>query len=206
MKPFAFLTPLLAMLAATAERQGHRVVPPPTEVRVNSLQAPAGFRIERLASGLGKPRMLAIAGDCVRLVDEDRDGRADRCTVVAREPGLLGIALHGDDAYLATVHDVFRARRRQDGSFGPLQKISGGLPEGGRHPNRTLGFGPDGLLYLSVGSTCNVCRESNEESATILRLSPDGSRREIFASGLRNTRGFDQDPSHAATVGAGPGR
>lgn len=55
---------------------------------------------------------------------------------------------------------------------------------------RTIAFGPDDMLYISVGSTCNACNESNQENATLLRASPDGKSRTIFAKGLRNTFGF----------------
>ena len=60
--------------------------------------------------------------------------------------------------------------------------------------HRTLKFGPDGMLYISVGSTCNACEETNDENATILKASPDGTNRKIFAKGLRNTLGFDWHP------------
>ncbi len=64
--------------------------------------------------------------------------------------------------------------------------IIGDLPDAGQHPNPTLAFGPDGMLYISAGSTCNVCNESNPENATLLRATPDGKQRSIFATGLRN--------------------
>ena len=51
------------------------------------------------------------------------------------------------------------------------------------------------MLYISVGSTCNACNESNQENATILRASPDGQSRSIFAKGLRNTIGFAWHPA-----------
>ncbi|MBA3564668.1 MAG: PQQ-dependent sugar dehydrogenase [Gammaproteobacteria bacterium] len=83
---------------------------------------------------------------------------------------------------------------RDDGTLGELKEIMRGLPDGGQHPNRTLAFGPDDMLYISAGSTCNACDETNRESATMLRASPDGKSREIFASGLRNTIGFAWHP------------
>ena len=50
------------------------------------------------------------------------------------------------------------------------------------------------MLYVSVGSTCNACSDPNPENATILRMNVDGSAREIFAKGLRNTIGFAWSP------------
>ena len=76
---------------------------------------------------------------------------------------------------------------QSDGTLSTPRRLLNDLPEGGNHPRRTLGMGPDGWLYLSVGSTCNNCAEANPENATLLRLRPDGSQREIFARGLRNT-------------------
>lgn len=68
------------------------------------------------------------------------------------------------------------------------------LPDGGQHPNRTLAIGPDDMRYISAGSTCNACLETNPENAALLRASKDGRSRTIFASGLRNTIGFDWHP------------
>jgi glucose/arabinose dehydrogenase len=108
---------------------------------------------------------------------------------------MHGIAFDGNQVFLATVNDVYTSEVRADGSFGPLRRIINDLPDGGQHPNRTLGIGPDGMLYISAGSTCNACAETNPENATILRAKPDGGSRTIFASGLRNTIGFDWEPS-----------
>lgn len=180
---------------------------------VAQLTLPPGFRIAKFAENLGNPRMIAIAGDgtvyvsrrktgdVVMLRDTNHDGRADQKKIVAVKPMLHGIALRGDTVYLATVKDVFVADRRRDGTLGPLKKIVADLPDGGQHPNRTLAFGPDGMLYVSVGSTCNACAETNPESATILRMRPDGSGREIYASGLRNTIGFGWHPRTNALYG-----
>ena len=103
--------------------------------------------------------------------------------------------------YLATVNDVYVADVKPDGTFGELQRIINDLPDGGQHPNRTLGIGPDGMLYISAGSTCNACAETSPESATILRASKDGKSRTIFAKGLRNTIGFDWQPGSGALYG-----
>jgi glucose/arabinose dehydrogenase len=54
--------------------------------------------------------------------------------------------------------------------------------------------GPDGLLYVAQGSTCNVCTEQDDRRATMMRFQPDGSGGEIYATGLRNSVGFDWAP------------
>ena len=93
------------------------------------------------------------------------------------------------------------ANRHADGTLGELKQIAGGLPDGGQHANRTLAIGPDGMLYVSVGSTCNACTDANPENATILRMKLDGSGREVVAKGLRNTIGFDWDPGSKQLFG-----
>jgi glucose/arabinose dehydrogenase len=67
-----------------------------------------------------------------------------------------------------------------------LHKIAD-LPEGGRHYTRTLLFGPDGRLYVSIGSTCDVCNEKDERIASIYSMNKDGSDFKKEASGLRNS-------------------
>jgi hypothetical protein len=49
------------------------------------------------------------------------------------------------------------------------------------------------MLYMSVGSTCNVCAPQ-AMTAAILRMKPDGSGQEVFAEGVRNSVGFDWHP------------
>jgi Raf kinase inhibitor-like YbhB/YbcL family protein len=179
----------------------------PTPQRLAALRVPPGFKVSVFASGLRNPRIIDVApdgtiyvsrreqGDVLMLKDADGDGRADGNPVqVASRPGAHGLAVHAGKLYIATVKEVFAAPVLRDGLLGPLEMIIGDLPDGGQHANRTLAFGPDGMLYISVGSTCNACNETNPENATLLRASPDGKSRSIFASGLRNTIGFAWHP------------
>ncbi|WP_235578122.1 YbhB/YbcL family Raf kinase inhibitor-like protein [Pseudorhodoferax sp. Leaf267] len=178
-----------------------------TQERLAAIKAPEGFSVSVFANSLKNARILAVApdgtvyvsrrdqGDVVMLRDEDGDGRADNGgLIVASRAGAHGLAIRDGSLYIATVKEVFKAPIKPDGTLGDLEMLLGDLPDSGQHPNRTIAFGPDGMLYISVGSTCNACNESNPENATLLRASPDGKSRTIFASGLRNTIGFGWDP------------
>jgi Raf kinase inhibitor-like YbhB/YbcL family protein len=181
------------------------------------IRVPEGFEIDIIARDLGNTRMLAVhedggiyvtrrtEGDVIRLDDGDDDGTYEDQTVLAARPGMHGIAFDGDTVFLATVNDVYTAPVNEDGSFGELTRIIDDLPDAGQHPNRTLAIGPDDMLYISVGSTCNACAESNPENATMLRASKDGKSRTIFATGLRNTIGFGWQPETGELFGADHG-
>lgn len=194
---------------------GHILEPKQVSVNggVQRIALPPGFEINVFAAELTNPRMLAVAedgtvyvtersaGDVVMLRDDDGDGQSDRREVVANRPDMHGIAIAGDTMYLVTVNNIYRTTIQEDGRLARLELLLDDLPEGGQHPNRTIVVGPDEKLYVSVGSTCNACGETNPENATILRVEPDGSSRIIFASGLRNTIGFAFEPETAELWG-----
>lgn len=190
-----------------------------TAAHLRSIVVPAGFRVGVFAEGVGNARMMVLAddgtvyitrpktGDVVALRDADGDGRSDGMrTLVSGLPHVHGIALRGGRLYLATPTQLFRADLQPDGTAGTPRLLSDNMPDGGQHPNRTLGFGPDGMLYISVGSTCNSCLEPNPENATMLRMSAEGGPRAIFAKGLRNTVGFAWHPTTGELWGMDNGR
>jgi glucose/arabinose dehydrogenase len=61
------------------------------------------------------------------------------------------------------------------------------------HTWKYIGFGPDDMLYMTVGAPCSVCRSPPHVSA-IVRMKPDGSGLETFAEGVRISVGFDWHP------------
>ncbi|MGY2133142.1 PQQ-dependent sugar dehydrogenase [Hymenobacter sp. HD11105] len=184
-----------------------------TDARVAQLKAPAGFAVTKFADKLEKPRMLVVApngdvyvsnrdkGTVTLLRDTNKDGKADVTKQVAQREHLHGLAMKDGKLYIAAVREVYAADVKSDGTLSELKTLYKDLPDAGQHPNRTLNFGPDGKLYLSVGSTCNACDEPNKENATLLEIKPDGSGRRVVAKGLRNTIGFGWHPTTKVLYG-----
>lgn len=171
------------------------------------LNVPKGWRLEAAASGLGKPRMLLSgtsgqlyvtrrdAGDVLMLQDRDGDGIFEDMVRVADFPGVHGIASRDGMLYLCNNNKVLRYAIAPDGTLAKVaDTLIKDLPSGGQHANRTMDFGPDGKLYISVGSVCNDCKESDKETAAMLQVDPVTWKRTLYASGLRNTIGFDWHP------------
>ena len=184
----------------------------PTPALVASLKMPEGFHLARWADGLANPRVLQVHRgvvyatqrsdeNVVMLKDTDGDGIADVQREVARGEDLHGLAFRGDWAYLVGIRKLWRAPVKPDGTFGPKQELMRDLPDAGQHPNRTVEVGPDGRIYVSCGSTANDAVEHNPYNATMVVCDPDGKNRAIYASGLRNTIGFDWQPGTNALYG-----
>ncbi len=174
--------------------------------RVQQLKVPSGLAVNVFAQDLGMPRILAVdnnghvyasdrqAGVVMLLTDSNNDGVADLKRTVASLKQAHGLAINGSKLYIATVTQLFVSDIAADGGLSEPKLIKDNLPDGGQHPNRTLAFGPDGKLYLSIGSTCNSCPEPNTMNATMVQMNADGSNMKIFAKGLRNTIGFGWHP------------
>lgn len=172
------------------------------------LKLPQGFRISVFARQLQNVRWLQampngdlyvsrrLQGDVILLRDANRDGVADGppVVVVQNMPGAHGLTVRGNQLYILALRKLFVADIKPDGMLGTPRVLLDDLPDAGQHNSRTLAFGPDGLLYVGIGSTCNNCPESNPENATMLALQPDGSARTVYAKGLRHTIGFGWHP------------
>src|SRR5581483_6172806 len=173
-----------------------------------TLNLPPGLRAQLFASGLSDPRMMAFdengvlhatqtdAGSVVAVPDRDGDGVADSVVTVH---GALnrphGLAFRDGWLYVANTDGVVRLGGGTGDLARPRQEsVVRGLPTGAGHYTRTLGFGPDGGLYVSIGSSCNVCQERDPRRAAIVRYEPDGRGERVFAKGLRNAVGFTWRP------------
>lgn len=190
----------------------------PADEATARISVPAGFHITVFAEGLPGARFMDLGPDgalyvslmgtgrIARLPDADADGLADAVQIAA--DGLNtphGLEWHDGWLYVAELDRLERLRdENADGVLEQRELVTDNLPEGGGHRSRTVHFGPDGMIYVSAGSSCNICVEEDPRRAAILRFNPDGSipadnpfaddpdprRQAVWAEGLRNSVDF----------------
>jgi len=196
-----------------AQMTGRGIEAPSDDTVASRYQTAAGYQVELFASGVKNARFMRFSpgGDLLVsqpregailhvLRDADGDGRSDGQRVLI--DGLdrpHGLDFRDGHLYVGETGAVARVPIAEAGPdtirvTGPAERIVEGIPPGGGHWTRTLRFGPDGGLYVHVGSSCNVCAEEDPRRAALLRFEPDGSGEEIYAAGLRNAVGFDWQP------------
>ena len=171
---------------------------------LDDIQLPPGFTIEEYAD-VPKARSLALGdrgtlfvsnrkGRSVYAVVENSDGSTRTIEILDGMSTPNGIAFRDGDLYVAEIDRVIRYANIEDN----LENVPDGevldidLPSDRHHGWRYIGFGPDDKLYISIGAPCNVCDEFGY--AQIIRMNPDGTGRETFASGVRNSVGFTWHP------------
>lgn len=217
----AFLIFACTLLWANPDAAGQSTRPEPRDAWERLLREriklPEDYQLEVFVRGLGTPRMMQMTASGDLIVsgykngyivllksDGDGDGHADDLVVLSRDLNLPhGLLLEGSSLFVAEVNRV--VKYDFDGkALSNARVILDDIPEGG-HSSRTLARGPDGFLYLSIGSSCNACIEDHSWRAAMLRFK-EGSAPEIFASGLRNTVGFDWQPATGAFYGVDNGR
>jgi glucose/arabinose dehydrogenase len=179
------------------------------KLSLDRIKLPQGFSMAVYAQGVDNARQLALgdkgtvfvgsmqAGKVHAIVDRDGDQKGDQVYVIAQ--GLnrpSGVAFHNGSLYVAEIGRV----TRYDNIESNLEKppapvvVNDTYPTDRHHGWKFIAFGPDGMLYVPVGAPCNVCEPKSPIYASITRMKPDGSGRETFASGIRNTVGFDWHP------------
>ncbi len=149
-------------------------------------------------------------GNVVALPDQNRNGKADKIVTILKDRNLPhGIAFVQIEKdyflYIAEEDQVVRFKRiAKPFQYGEPQAVISGIPTGG-HFTRTIKIKND-KLYLSVGSSCNVCIEDSRLRAAISRYNLDGTHHEIFAEGLRNSVGIEFSPYSGELWGVNNGR
>lgn len=177
-----------------------------------SLNIPKGFKLTEYAKDIPSARFFSFNENNVMFVgtkdndkiyavtDNDNDGKAETVNIIDSDLNSPhSVYYYKNDLYLGEENRVSVYRNiKNNGSYTKKELLVDDLPAGNRltgggHKTRTVIVGPDEKLYVSIGSSCNVCQEDDERRATIMRYDLDGSKGEIFANGLRNTVGLDFD-------------
>jgi glucose/arabinose dehydrogenase len=175
---------------------------------LEKIKLPAGFKIEVYAE-VDNARSLAISpsgvvyvgnrnGDKVYAVkDTDGDFKADKKWTVASGLNMPnGVAFKDGDLYVAEVSRIlkFKGIESKLADPGVPVVITDKYPKETHHGWKYIAFGPDGKLYVPVGAPCNICESKDEIYASITRINADGTGKEIFAKGVRNSVGFTWHP------------
>ncbi|MEM7103429.1 MAG: sorbosone dehydrogenase family protein [Bacteroidota bacterium] len=179
------------------------------ELPLEKIKLPPGFKIEVYADKIENARSMSLSPSGVLYVgnrsknnvyalrDTNKDNKVDEVFTLAkglRSPN--GVAFHNGDLYIAEISRILKLENIEANLDDPPKPkvIYDKYPTEGHHGWKYIAFGPDGKLYVPVGAPCNICESKDEVFASITRINPDGSGREIYAHGVRNTVGFAWHP------------
>jgi glucose/arabinose dehydrogenase len=184
---------------------GKMTVTAPSEIPLDKIKVPKGFKVELWAHGMPGVRMMA-RGDkgtiwagtrTIGRVYEikDKGGAREHRILAQKLTQPNGIAFQGGNLYVMAINRVFRYDGiENDPNVKPVELTKEfNLPPDVHHNWKFIAFGPDSKLYVQVGAPCNIC-EPSEQHAQIRRYSADGSNMEVVARGVRNSVGFDFHP------------
>src|SRR3990172_4015946 len=176
------------------------------------ISMPDGFKIDVFAGDLDGslvsypgpnpgPRIIVVRdgvlfvtipnrGSVVALPDRDNDKKADEViTFIDNLNRPHGTDFYEGWFYIAEENRVIKVKEKGlKADKNTLEVLIDDLPAGG-HFTRTIKV-HDGSIYLSAGSSCNVCHEKDERRGAITKCNLDGKECRIFAKGLRNAVGF----------------
>ncbi|OGM94611.1 hypothetical protein A2524_00475 [Candidatus Wolfebacteria bacterium RIFOXYD12_FULL_48_21] len=174
----------------------------PEQQSQGPLILPRGFFISIFAKDLADPRVLAFdpngillasitaQGKVVALIDKNNDGKSEETRVIAN--GLNrphGIAVecvqNACKLYIAENDKVSGFDYALATLTATQKRVIAPLPTGGGHFTRTL-LPYGNSLLVSVGSSCNVCVETDQNRAKILEIDIASGGVKTFATGLRN--------------------
>ena len=183
----------------------------PSTLPIDRLKLPPGFKIEVYADSVDGARSMAMGDNGTLFVstrnlktvyaiqDLDQDYKADHITVLDSTLEVPnGVAFRNGSLYVAQVSRLLRydsIETRLNNPPAPVV-VYDDYPTELHHGWKYIAFGPDDKLYVPVGAPCNICDSAAVDAryASITRMDPDGSNREIVAHGVRNTVGFTWHP------------
>lgn len=189
----------------------------PAAAPPRGLALPPGFTLSVYASGLNVPRHLAQGPDGAiyvaergadrvsRLPDANADGVADKVeTYATGVEAAHSVEWHDGALYVGATDGIYKFTPPVKSGEKGVKLVE--LPARGGHYTRTVHFGPDGKMYVTIGSTCNVCIEEDPRRAAMWVYNADGTGGRLFAKGLRNTVDFAFHPQTGEIFGVDNGR
>lgn len=208
-----FLSAAIILVLAYIILKGQGVNPPvgsgSADKVIENLKLLPGFKASIYAKNIENARSLTMgasgtlfvgtrkAGNVYAIVDSDKDYVGDKVYTIAKNLFMpCGVAFKDGSLYVAEVNRVLRYDNIEQSLQNPPKPvvINDSFPKKEWHGWKFIAFGPDNKLYVPVGAPCNVCESKDPRFASIMRINPDGTNPEIFASGVRNTVGFDWHP------------
>lgn len=186
---------------------GKMTVTPASDIPINKLKLPPGFKIEVWATGMPGARAMALGDNgkvyigtrAIGRVYEVTDNGKERTSRVVVDKLIqpAGVAFNNGSLYVMAIDKVLRFDGiDKNASVTPVDLTAKfNLPPEQHHNWKYIAFGPDGKLYVPFGAPCNICELPTAEYAQIRRYNPDGSGMEVLATGVRNTVGFDWHPT-----------
>ncbi len=180
------------MLAASPVSADSRI-----QQSLKTLKLPPGFSLEVFARIEGAREMAVDpASGAVYVTTRQKE----LWLVEKGEPILLreglngqaGVAVSGTHVFLSETHRLLRFDQQdlfQNRHQAKAIIIDNSLPAKTWHGSRSLAIGPSGKIYIAMGAPCNICQPQGIEDA-IIRMNLDGSDREIYAQGIRNSVGM----------------
>ena len=189
-----------------APHPGKMTETPASEIPVDKIKAPPGFKVELWATGLPGGRAMALTEDAKKVyvgtraigrVYEvtDEGGKRTVRTVAEKLSQPAGVAYKDGALYVFAIDKVLKYDKIASNPNAQAQDLTAKfeLPPMPHHNWKYVAFGPDGKIYVPFGAPCNIC-EPEKEYAQIRRYNPDGSGKEVIATGVRNSVGFDWHP------------
>lgn len=185
---------------------GKMTVTPASDIPIDRIKLPPGFKVEVWATGLPGGRAMARGDDgkiyvgtrAIGRVYEVTDSGGQRTvrTVVDKLNQPAGVAFRNGSLYVMAIDKALRFDGiEKNPAAAPVDMTAVfKLPPLQHHNWKYIAFGPDGKLYVPFGAPCNICELPTPEYAQIRRYNADGSGMEVIARGVRNTVGFDWHP------------
>lgn len=198
-------TPVPTIPPSRVELDGAKVPPGFSLIKFADLYRPTGFDFD----SQGRLYVTSQDGNVYILQDENRDGRAEtRSTFKTGYYFPLGVAVHipSGEVYVS-YQGAITVLTDTDGDDRADQErlLVGELPVD-KHQNDNLEFGPDGWLYMGLGSTCDACDDPDPRSASILRFNVQTGESQVVATGMRNPFDVAFHPETGALFATDNGR